>query len=235
MNTPAVRYVICKRDMYGRTKAQRGLSYDTQADAQAKLNTWPENYRKRFTIETRAVEADDSSERMTCQCCGRKYLARTGTMAHHGYTRQGGWQTASCSGAKQLPFEKDHAALDRMIVNLEKQAASLRKFARDTKAGKVEVQVKVTNYDVEVTGRFVPRPELRVEFTKDTFAAVIAQYPKSFRHHTNSFETWQNQQANRAMANAVECESYRQECITRRATWKHTHDYQPKAKEWAAI
>lgn len=42
----------------------------------------------------------------TCQICGRPIKSNTGTIAHHGYKRPGqGWQTASCMGAKHLPYE----------------------------------------------------------------------------------------------------------------------------------
>jgi len=61
----------------------------------------------------------DEADQMTCQCCGRGIFAATGTIAHHGYQRPGGgWQTASCSGAKELPFEVSREALGRLIANL---------------------------------------------------------------------------------------------------------------------
>ena len=43
-----------------------------------------------------------------CQICGRPIRAKTGVIAHHGYTRPqygSGWQTASCYGARALPYE----------------------------------------------------------------------------------------------------------------------------------
>ena len=43
----------------------------------------------------------------TCQICGRAILAKTGLIAHHGYQRPDGrgYQTASCPGARELPYE----------------------------------------------------------------------------------------------------------------------------------
>lgn len=42
----------------------------------------------------------------TCQICGRVIQAKKGVIAHHGYNRPGhGWQTASCHGARFLPYE----------------------------------------------------------------------------------------------------------------------------------
>ncbi len=42
----------------------------------------------------------------TCQICARPIKASNGRIAHHGYKRPGGgWQTASCIGARHLPYE----------------------------------------------------------------------------------------------------------------------------------
>jgi hypothetical protein len=56
-----------------------------------------------------------------CQICGRPILANTGRIAHHGYKRPQGWhsQTSSCFGAKFVPYETDHDALDEYIPYIE--------------------------------------------------------------------------------------------------------------------
>ena len=44
----------------------------------------------------------------TCQICAREIKAKNGLIAHHGYERpvyRSGWQTASCLGARGLPYE----------------------------------------------------------------------------------------------------------------------------------
>lgn len=52
-----------------------------------------------------------------CQICNREIGTRTGTIAHHGYTRPGmGWQTESCMGAKHLPYE---LSCDRIAAAIE--------------------------------------------------------------------------------------------------------------------
>lgn len=51
---------------------------------------------------------------MTCHCqiCERPIKANTGLIAHHGYQRPGdGWQTASCPGARRLPYERSADAI----------------------------------------------------------------------------------------------------------------------------
>lgn len=57
----------------------------------------------------------------TCQICGRQIKAKSGLIAHHGYQqpyrRQGdGWRTSSCYGARRLPYEQAHDALDEYLV-----------------------------------------------------------------------------------------------------------------------
>lgn len=49
----------------------------------------------------------------TCQICGRLIKAKNGIIAHHGYQRPGdGYQTRSCFGARHVPYEVGHNALD---------------------------------------------------------------------------------------------------------------------------
>lgn len=55
-----------------------------------------------------------------CQICARNIKASTGLIAHHGYKRPyEGWQTRSCFGARRVPYEIGHDALDEYIVILD--------------------------------------------------------------------------------------------------------------------
>ncbi len=82
-----------------------------------------------------AAQIEREAATMTCQCCGNRYLANTGTIAHHGYQRPGnGWQSASCDGAKALPFEVSRDRLGSMIERLknwEIRAVADRKAVSD--------------------------------------------------------------------------------------------------------
>lgn len=61
-----------------------------------------------------------SAHAKTCQICARAIHAGTGMIAHHGYERPGrGWQTASCMGARELPFEVSRDALGRWIESVK--------------------------------------------------------------------------------------------------------------------
>lgn len=60
-----------------------------------------------------------------CQICGRLIQAKTGRIAHHGYTRPGdGWQTPSCMGAKYRPYEVACDALPRAITAVTEHIAT---------------------------------------------------------------------------------------------------------------
>lgn len=118
--TAEVKYVVVERNYRGRSVALRGISYPTKAEAEAHITEKiTPRFRDRFHVESRAIKANDEGERMHCQCCGRAILAKLGTIAHHGYERPDyGYQTASCMGAKELPFEVDRKVLGRLIVAL---------------------------------------------------------------------------------------------------------------------
>lgn len=55
-----------------------------------------------------------------CQICEREIKAKKGIIAHHGYKRpEQGWQTDSCIGARQLPYEKSREIIPLAIVKID--------------------------------------------------------------------------------------------------------------------
>jgi hypothetical protein len=61
----------------------------------------------------------------TCQICGRPIKSKNGIIAHHGYKRpEDGWQTASCNGARYLPYE---VSCDRLPPTIETIKAHIAK------------------------------------------------------------------------------------------------------------
>lgn len=63
-----------------------------------------------------------SDEITTCQICARPIKAKNGIIAHHGYKRPNrgsGWQTASCAGARFLPYEVSCDRLPPTIVTIK--------------------------------------------------------------------------------------------------------------------
>lgn len=66
----------------------------------------------------------------TCQICGREIKAKSGLIAHHGYRRPwhgSGCQTASCFGARRVPYEVGHDALDQLIPIIERDVTHFKK------------------------------------------------------------------------------------------------------------
>lgn len=68
----------------------------------------------------------------TCQICARDIKANTGIIAHHGYLRPGtGWQTASCDGAKHLPYEVSRDFIPVVIKRYKLHAINQESLADD--------------------------------------------------------------------------------------------------------
>lgn len=66
-----------------------------------------------------------------CQICARDIKANTGIIAHHGYQRPQyqGWQTASCDGARQLPYEVSRDFIPVVIERYKVHAANQEAMA----------------------------------------------------------------------------------------------------------
>jgi hypothetical protein len=129
-----------------------------------------------------AKKAKKLAESMTCQCCGRAIFAQSGSIAHHGYERPGyGWQTASCMGAKHLPFEVSRDRLGALIVRLEQRLADLIEAQRQVRDEEVAVTYTATNHNAvpEVVGAPYSTkrifPTVTFEFTRANFAAILAE------------------------------------------------------------
>lgn len=73
----------------------------------------------------------------TCQICAREIKAGTGQIAHHGYRRPyylSGTQTSSCYGARHVPYEVGHSALDAYVRLLARLYLRSRRAARELRA-----------------------------------------------------------------------------------------------------
>lgn len=98
----------------------RGMDYATQRAAKA----------KRSAFLAAAREAKRAVQR-TCQICARPIFAETGLIAHHGYTRPGGgWQTPSCEGARELPFEKSRDVLGAWLIRARAQLSGMQQVLK---------------------------------------------------------------------------------------------------------
>lgn len=128
-----------------------------------------------------AAQLKKDAESKTCQVCGRPIFAEVGVIAHHGYTRPGdGWQTASCSGARELPFEADRAVLGAYIERVRAYQANAK---ADRKSVAAETTPIVLSYEKALPKRegapCWERPAyetIRFSITRKTFAAAIAEH-----------------------------------------------------------
>lgn len=99
--------------------------------------------------------AKDAKAR-TCQICGRPIFAEIGVIAHHGYERPGdGYQTASCPGARELPFEASKLVLVSHIASMREHLAEMRAVRKGTAAEQVGVFVSYRTPEIGENGRQV--------------------------------------------------------------------------------
>lgn len=99
----------------------------------------------------------------TCQVCGRAIGAEHGKLAHHGYTRPGnGYQTASCMGARELPFEVSRDVLTFYIEAVRGQLADGQARLEQPQNGQPTIVRIERKYDngraVYINGAYVTHP-----------------------------------------------------------------------------
>lgn len=239
MQQPNIKFVIVERHMSGRYVALRGLSFLSKDEAQSHIDTkFNSTHAKRLSVESRAVKDAATEQRMTCQCCGRKYLAKVGTVAHHGYQRPGdGWQTASCGGAKYLPFEVSRVRLGEVIVSLKAQ--------RD---GMIECRNKV-NAETAPIGRTVddtskPKvwdslrhrnvyPTITLSVTRENFDALKAEHSRDFTSYSiYTFDVLKELDLSRRGYEIQSIAEYIEESQARYDGWVQTHEWDGKSKMW---
>lgn len=164
---------------------------------------------------------------MTCQCCGRRVKARTGNIAHHGYERPGdGWQTASCMGARALPFEVSRDRLGDLLAILRDQhqrAAAHRDAVAAETAPAVFVVRDRTRRDR------MGRPEsVPLEVTRANFDSLQAAYAQEFR-------TWMAYDFDKVKERALEVIDRKlvqisdalHQAQSRFDGWRQTHHWDP--------
>lgn len=167
---------------------------------------------------------------MTCQCCGKGFLANTGTMAHHGYQRPGqGWQTASCPGAKFLPFEASSARLALLIEELGAWKARQIEYA-----ARLEAETESVSLSYRVGKSWEKQRLVTFELTRETFEAKKAEHAGYFRSRPYGFEFFKAEaiQSVQSQIKGVEMEIAAQQ--ERLAAWPGP-SAKFEAKEWKPL
>jgi len=112
---------------------------------------------------------------MECQICGRQIKAKNGVIAHHGYTRpDSGWQTASCMGARYLPYELSNNRIQTAIDTINQWLQKRKSFLNDLLVNP-PLEMSITQYG---------RPDL------------IVNKPEGFIYnHNKSIRPWSYESA----------------------------------------
>jgi hypothetical protein len=189
--------------------------------------------RRVLSAEETAANAAERAKRekagMHCQCCGRKYLANTGTIAHHGYMRPGGgWQTASCMGAKYEPFEVDRARLGELIDYLTSTRIRMRKSRAAVKAETVPI---IRSYNKRNPARGWDRPDkIDVELTRATIDAQKKAHPGLHLYGDfDGLKIAELSTCDRELKNIGDEILHQQD---RYDGWKQTHGWNRDSKTW---
>ncbi len=187
--------------------------------------------------------AEREAKTMTCQCCGRGILAETGLIAHHGYRRpQGmGFQTASCYGAKEVPFEVSRDALGAYIKALECHV-----IRTDAARSRVQAETQGVSYtysDRTRCSRFWEQGVATTvhDVTRETFPAIYEktraarENATQANHHRvdTTFDALKDRAISALSADIAATESEIDMQRRRWHGWKQTHER--VAGEWVAL
>lgn len=94
---------------------------------------------------------NQTNQTTTCQICARAIKANTGIIAHHGYQRPQyqGWQTASCDGARQLPYEVSRDFIPVVIERYKMASANQEAMADEMLRTPPATITKVSMYSYQ--------------------------------------------------------------------------------------
>ena len=187
-----------------------------------------------------AKQIADDAERMHCQCCGRAILANMGSIAHHGYERPGhGWQSASCMGAKFLPFEVDRARLGEMISFLKDRLVRMEKHRAAIKSEKLPI---VFSYESQLIGpsqwqsfgRHVKWPVVKREFdvSRESFEA-FKKGPGSSVCYGQDYEDYKAKHVEYLSSQIKNLRQHIAKEQKRYDGWKQSHEW--KGGQWVAL
>lgn len=175
---------------------------------------------------------------MTCQCCFRKHLANTGSVAHHGYQRPGfGWQTTSCSGAKFLPLEMSRDRLGWLITVLN-NSIEQQTSARD--AIKTETAA-IINYINDMSkprdhnGKYQSKT---IVVEASNFEQVKAENASYWRQSNWQVPTWEEFKARELSKRSAQIKMTtddRNNCQAIYDKWVQTHTWNRETKTWTKL
>jgi hypothetical protein len=179
--------------------------------------------RPKVKVKTAAQVAKEAAQ-MTCQVCGRGIFAEAGVIAHHGYTRPWeGVQTASCPGARELPWEVASNKLADHLRAMRDHEARTIEYIADIKAERVALHM---TWETPERNRFRDYVKRTAPVTRDAWAEVVALRQSTERYRTSlplDFDAYKARQVLGAERQLAEVVRYIAEQTERLAAWKQTH------------
>lgn len=191
--------------------------------------------RRQLTAEETKANADRKAQRqaatMTCQCCFRKYLANTGTIAHHGYQRPGdGYQTASCMGAKYSPLEVDRDRLGTLINALKAQVDLMLEIRTNIWDEKVGITLEYTAFEVD---RRTVKHQFELKVTRENFDEIRNEHqPACIKYGWLDFQTVYEREIQRRDRAIKMVTDDLKNCTEKYQNWTQTAEFEPTTKTW---
>lgn len=145
----------------------------------------------------------NTTEKLThCQICARPIKARTGIIAHHGYERPQaqGWQTASCDGARQLPYEVSRDFIPVVIERYKGHAAHQEAIADEMLRAPSD---KVTRVHLNRFGRSDMTKDFEKPAVFDPYA-VVNRPARAFSYNSYENEFVKQYESHRANVKEIE-------------------------------
>jgi hypothetical protein len=172
-----------------------------------------------------AKQIADEADQMTCQCCGRGIFAATGLIAHHGYERPGhGWQTASCFGARHLPWEVSRDALGDLIRKLKLTLKNLLIARDDVAKGHIEVTHTYSVHIKKTDTAFGRYEDRTIRFFSNTFEQCKREFPEAFKMNPHrTFDAFRDHDLMIRDNEIADYKAHITECLRRYEGWKQTH------------
>jgi hypothetical protein len=126
----------------------------------------------------------------TCQVCGRTVKASKGLIAHHGYRRPyEGFQTASCEGARYVPYEVSCDRLREVTEMVRQFIARQQEMLADFLGNPPQTlteTVRRSSWDKQGTDYIYTRPDT---FNAEKYYSGIPRtYENAFDGRKTSYE-----------------------------------------------
>ena len=214
------------------------LPEDERVKVRSEVYAAMEAAKAKRKLEIEAEKAAKDKTARTCQICGRRIFAETGKIAHHGYERPGGgWQTASCRGARRLPYEADHKALDEEITWVEERLANETELLRKLECEEIALSIQWTDHEERRKNRGNPFAGFRhlSGITRDTWDTMKADpaNAEAFRQcYSYSFDDLKKRRVEDQKDTITQVKAYLKHQKARRAEWTLKERWQDK--QWVA-